>query len=94
MWLEKVGREMGDLIVGLVMGISGALVGGLVWGLRLEGLTKQNTKDIERVEADHKHLSEKHESLDQKIMEKFSDVVEALARIEEKLRSKQTRRGE
>lgn len=84
---------MSDAVTTVVLAFMGAILTGLVWGLRLEGKHNQTARDLDRLEADHKELAQKHDSLDQRIMEKFSDVVQALARIEERLKSKQERPG-
>jgi hypothetical protein len=83
--------SMPEWMVETLIAIAGAFLGGLIWGLRLESLVKQSAKDIDRLDSAHAALATKHESLDAKIMEKFSDVVEALARIEERLKSRQER---
>lgn len=80
-----------EIVVGVICGLCTSLIGGLVWGLRLEGIVKILARDVARVEVEHNKLADKHDSLDQKIMEKFSEVCEGLARIEEKLKSKQNR---
>lgn len=85
---------MENFVLWALGGAAASAAGGLIWGIRLEGLVKQNSRDIDRIDEAHRNLVTKHENLAQKIMEKFSAVVEALARIEEKLRSKQVRRGE
>lgn len=53
-----------------------------IWLVRLEGLTKQNAKDIDRVEGDLKTLRASHEMLDSKVVEQLAQVRESLARIE------------
>lgn len=83
--------NMPEWMVETLVAVGSAFLGVMVWGLRLENLVKQNTKDIDRIDNAHNALVTKHESLDAKIMEKFSDVVEALARIEERLKSRQER---
>lgn len=82
---------MGEFLGDIVLGICGALIGGLIWGIRLEGLVKQCSRDLERAEKNHENLVNKHETLEHKIMEKVSAVCESLARIEEKLKSKKER---
>lgn len=89
MFLTKVGlvgEWFGEILAAVILGLFGAYTAGLVWGLRLEGLVKQNMKDIDRMEADHKTLVQKHEGLSKELMDKISDVVQSLARIEEKLK--------
>jgi len=82
--LDKVNNSM-EWAVELSIALGGAIVAGLIWGLRLEGIVKQQGKDIERQEIDHQKLVQKHENLDQKIMDKFEQVFKALARIEERI---------
>lgn len=77
---------MPDWVEHLLEFVAGAMIAGLVWGLRLEALVRQNSKDIDRIDDAHAQLVEKHESLDEKIMEKFETVMDTLARIEERLK--------
>lgn len=89
-YLERV-SQMPEAVATLLIAFLGAVVTAIGWFFKLEGKTAQISRDLARLEADHKDLSGKHDSLDQKIMEKFSDVQEALARIEERLKSRQER---
>lgn len=52
-----------------------ALVGLVVWLVRLEGKALNSEKQLDALQI-------KHESLDSKVVEQLSDVRESLARIE------------
>ena len=62
--------------------IMAAIVGLIVWLVRLEGKTSANEKAIERVEKQVDSLEIKHEQLDSKLVQQLAAVREALARIE------------
>ena len=64
-----------------------AILGLIIWLVRLEGLAKQNTKDLDRMQTQHESLSLRHESLDSKVVEQLAQVREALARIEGYIRA-------
>lgn len=53
----------------------GALIGLIVWLVRLEGKATNSEKQLDALQI-------KHESLDSKVVEQLSDVRESLARIE------------
>lgn len=55
--------------------VFGALIGLVVWLVRLEGKALQSEKQLDALQI-------KHESLDSKVVEQLSDVRESLARIE------------
>lgn len=59
-----------------------AMIGLVVWLVRLEGKTDNNEKYIERVEKQTDALEIKHEQLDSKLVQQLADVRESLARIE------------
>jgi len=59
-----------------------ALIGLIVWLVRLEGKLSSNEKTIERVEKQVDTLEIKHEQLDSKLVQQLAAVREALARIE------------
>lgn len=52
-----------------------ALIGLIVWLVRLEGKVSQSEKQLDALQI-------KHESLDSKVVEQLADVRESLARIE------------
>lgn len=62
--------------------IIAAIVGLIVWLVRLEGKNSSNEKAIERVEKQVDSLEIKHEQLDSKLVQQLAAVREALARIE------------
>lgn len=62
--------------------IIAALIGLIVWLVRLEGKHTTNEKAIERVEKQADALEIKHEQLDSKLVQQLAAVREALARIE------------
>ena len=59
-----------------------AVIGLVVWLVRLEGKHTANEKAIERVEKQTSALEIKHEQLDSKLVQQLAAVREALARIE------------
>lgn len=59
-----------------------ALIGFVVWLVRLEGKTKENETTNMRTQKDIDELRIRHESLDSKVVEQLSSVRESLARIE------------
>lgn len=59
-----------------------ALIGFVVWLVRLEGKTKENETANMRTQKDIDELRIRHESLDSKVVEQLSSVRESLARIE------------
>lgn len=60
----------------------GAIIGLIIWLVRLEGKTSSNEKAIDRVEKQVDALEIKHEQLDSKLVQQLAAVREALARIE------------
>ena len=52
-----------------------ALIGLIVWLVRLEGKVSHSEKQLDALQI-------KHESLDSKVVEQLADVRESLARIE------------
>lgn len=62
-----------------------AIVGLVVWLVRLEGKTSNNEKTIERIEKQADALEIMHQQLDSKLVQQLAAVREALARIEGKL---------
>lgn len=62
--------------------IIGAIIGLIVWLVRLEGKMSANEKSIDRVEKQADALEIKHEQLDSKLVQQLAAVREALARIE------------
>ena len=83
---------MNEFLLEGIIAIAGAFISALIWLIRLEGKVQQQAKDLVRLENAHGHLVDRHQTLETKIMEKFSAVVESLARIEERLQSKQVSR--
>lgn len=62
-----------------------ALVGTIVWFTRLESKGAQNASDIEKGDKRHEALEHKVELLDNRMMEKLSNIEKILAKIEGKL---------
>jgi hypothetical protein len=58
------------------------VLGGLIWGLRLEGEVKMNKRLTSNAQADIDTLRVKHEALDSKVLEKISQIQQTVARIE------------
>ena len=59
-----------------------ALLGFVVWCVRLEGKVHAANKANEETQKDVDNLRIKHESLDSKIIEQLGQVRESLARLE------------
>ena len=59
-----------------------AIIGAIVWLVRLEGKHSSNEKAIMRLEKQVDALEVKHENLDSKLVQQLADVRESLARIE------------
>jgi len=57
-------------------------LGGLIWGLRLEGEVKMNKRLTANAQSDIDTLRVKHEALDSKVLEKISQIQQTVARIE------------
>lgn len=60
----------------------------VIWGIRLEGRINMHDTLIEDAQADIKDLRIRHEALDSKVLEKISQIQQAVARIEGMLESK------
>jgi hypothetical protein len=60
-------------------------VGGVIWAIRQEGRLNQAVQANNRTQKDVDDLRVRHENLDSKLVERLSEVREALARIEGKL---------
>ena len=72
--MEKFISDFQYLILGVI--------GAAIWLVRLEGQVK-GLKEVNKLQADSiKEIKFKHDSLDNKIMEKLSEVEKTLARIE------------
>ena len=65
-----------------VMAFVSALIGIVVWFVRLEGRIKAQEHASRIIEKEVDSLISKHEALDQKVMEDLSLIRESLARIE------------
>lgn len=67
------------------VGIGSALIGTIVWFVRLEGRIKSCEHTDSRIEKELDGLIVKHEALDSRVLEELSKVRESLARIEGQL---------
>lgn len=76
------------------LGIGGVFVAFILWCARLEAKVKQNTDDNVRLQMQHDLLARKHDKLDEKVMEKLSEMSNTLARIEERISIMQTKTKE
>lgn len=64
-----------------------AVLGVVIWLVRLEGKVKSNEDANDRTQKDVDTLRVKHESLDSKIVEELGRIRESLARLEGRLSS-------
>lgn len=65
-----------------------AIVGFVVWLVRLEGRVKQNERLTEIAQGSVDELRKRHEQLDSELVRKLSRLETAIARIEGYLRGK------
>jgi uncharacterized lipoprotein YmbA len=62
--------------------IATAVLGAVIWFVRLEGRVKYNEMFNKETQKDVDVLRNKYEALDSKILEKLAEISERLARIE------------
>jgi hypothetical protein len=62
--------------------VFGALLGYVIWLVRLEGRVNQADRIISDTQRDVEALRIKHENLDSKIIQQLAEVRESLARLE------------
>lgn len=82
---------MYNLIVehlGTILAVGSGLIGVVVWFVRLEGRINMQDNIIQDAQADIKDLRIRHEALDSKVLEKISQIQQAVARIEGMLEAK------
>lgn len=66
-------------------GVGGAILGLVIWLVRLEGKIRQNDKDIDRIDANSIQLEKKSDTVFEKIFDKLSTIEITLAKVEGKL---------
>jgi chromosome segregation ATPase len=73
--------DQGELVLGSAL----AILSGVVWLVRLEGRINQVESSNIETQKDVDDLRLKHESLDERLVNKLSEIERALARIEGRL---------
>ena len=62
-----------------------AFIAGIVWLVRLEYMTKSNSKSIDELQTKVEVIEVRHQALDSKVMDQLTQIKISLAKIEGKL---------
>lgn len=65
-----------------LVSVAAMVIGGLVWGVRLEGRVNANDKANENTQKDVDDLRARHETLQSELVKDVNEIKVALARIQ------------